>query len=67
MGKVFLRLDCVADNQFLRRCYTAAGFLDRGEIEAGGTRIRLARCDCSNLKNASVWILNLARTISGRT
>ena len=34
MGKVFLRLDCVADNQFLRRYYADAGFLDRGEIEA---------------------------------
>ena len=34
MGKVFLRLDCVADNQFLRRYYADAGFMDRGEIEA---------------------------------
>ena len=34
MDKVFLRLDCVADNQFLRRYYADAGFLDRGEIAA---------------------------------
>ena len=33
-GKPFLRLDCVADNQFLRQYYAGAGFLDRGEIEA---------------------------------
>ena len=33
-GRLFLRLDCVADNQFLRRYYADAGFMDRGEIEA---------------------------------
>ena len=31
--KVFLRLDCAVDNQFLRQYYADAGFLARGEIE----------------------------------
>lgn len=29
-----IRLDCMADNAFLRRYYTQAGFVDRGEIDA---------------------------------
>lgn len=34
LGKIFVRLDCVASNEFLRRYYADAGFSDRGEIEA---------------------------------
>jgi ribosomal protein S18 acetylase RimI-like enzyme len=32
-GKRFLRLDCWAGNEALRRFYTAAGFVERGVIE----------------------------------
>lgn len=34
MGKFYLRLDWVADNQFLRRYYSDARFIDHGEVEA---------------------------------
>jgi GNAT superfamily N-acetyltransferase len=34
LGRRCVRLDCVADNTFLRRYYTDAGFADRGEIDA---------------------------------
>jgi len=33
-GRRWVRLDCMADNAFLRRYYTQAGFEDRGEIDA---------------------------------
>jgi len=34
LGRGFVRLDCVADNQFLADYYVQAGFEERGEIEA---------------------------------
>lgn len=34
MGRAFVRLDCVAENRFLRKYYAEAGFLVRGEIDA---------------------------------
>jgi ribosomal protein S18 acetylase RimI-like enzyme len=34
LGRRWVRLDCVAENAFLRSYYTQAGFTDRGEIEA---------------------------------
>jgi len=34
MGRSYVRLDCVVDNQFLRRYYQQAGFVDCGEIDA---------------------------------
>ena len=34
LGRRCVRLDCVADNTFLRSYYTQAGFVDRGEIDA---------------------------------
>ena len=34
LGRKRVRLDCVADNVFLRDYYTRAGFEDRGEIDA---------------------------------
>lgn len=34
LGRRCVRLDCVADNAFLRDYYTQAGFVDRGEIDA---------------------------------
>jgi ribosomal protein S18 acetylase RimI-like enzyme len=34
LGRRFVRLDCLADNSFLRDYYTRAGFTDRGEIDA---------------------------------
>lgn len=34
LGRKYVRLDCVADNAFLRDYYTRAGFADRGEIDA---------------------------------
>lgn len=34
MGRIFLRLDCYADNAFLRRYYANAGFLACGEVDA---------------------------------
>jgi ribosomal protein S18 acetylase RimI-like enzyme len=34
LGRRYVRLDCMADNTFLRRYYTQAAFLDRGEIDA---------------------------------
>ncbi len=34
LGRRCVRLDCVADNAFLRDYYTQAGFSDRGEIDA---------------------------------
>ena len=34
LGRTWVRLDCVADNAFLRDYYTQAGFSDRGEIDA---------------------------------
>ena len=35
LGRKYVRLDCVTDNEFLRDYYTQAGFEERGEIEAG--------------------------------
>jgi ribosomal protein S18 acetylase RimI-like enzyme len=32
-GRSYVRLDCLADNAFLRRYYSEAGFVDRGEID----------------------------------
>jgi GNAT superfamily N-acetyltransferase len=34
LGRMFVRLDCVTDNKFLRNYYLQAGFEERGEIEA---------------------------------
>jgi GNAT superfamily N-acetyltransferase len=34
LGRTRVRLDCMADNAFLRSYYTQAGFNDRGEIDA---------------------------------
>jgi ribosomal protein S18 acetylase RimI-like enzyme len=34
LGRMYVRLDCFADNAFLRDYYTRAGFVDRGEIDA---------------------------------
>ena len=34
LGRKYVRLDCVPDNEFLRDYYTQAGFEERGEIEA---------------------------------
>jgi ribosomal protein S18 acetylase RimI-like enzyme len=34
LGRKYVRLDCVATNDFLRDYYTRAGFEERGEIEA---------------------------------
>jgi GNAT superfamily N-acetyltransferase len=34
LGRRYVRLDCVADNDFLREYYGRAGFEERGEIEA---------------------------------
>jgi ribosomal protein S18 acetylase RimI-like enzyme len=34
LGRTCVRLDCVAENAFLRDYYTQAGFRDRGEIDA---------------------------------
>ena len=34
IGRSYVRLDCVSDNDFLRRYYEQAGFADRGEILA---------------------------------
>lgn len=34
LGREWVRLDCVSDNNFLRDYYTRAGFEERGEIEA---------------------------------
>lgn len=34
LGRRCVRLDCVADNAFLRDYYTQAGFEDRGDIDA---------------------------------
>jgi GNAT superfamily N-acetyltransferase len=34
LGRTCVRLDCVAENTFLRDYYTRAGFVDRGEIDA---------------------------------
>lgn len=34
LGRQYVRLDCMADNIFLRRYYAQAGFVDRGEIDA---------------------------------
>jgi ribosomal protein S18 acetylase RimI-like enzyme len=34
LGRRCVRLDCVAENTFLRDYYTRAGFMDRGEIDA---------------------------------
>jgi len=34
MGRRYVRLDCVADNRFLREYYDQAAFEDRGEIDA---------------------------------
>jgi len=39
-GRRWLRLDCVASNDRLRRYYASAGFTERGEVVVG---IRLAR------------------------
>jgi len=34
IDRSYVRLDCVANNEFLRRYYEQAGFAERGEIEA---------------------------------
>ena len=34
LGRTYVRLDCVTDNEFLRDYYIEAGFDQRGEIEA---------------------------------
>jgi GNAT superfamily N-acetyltransferase len=34
LGRSCVRLDCMADNVFLHRYYTEAGFVDRGAIDA---------------------------------
>jgi hypothetical protein len=34
LGRRYVRLDCVADNTFLRDYYAQAGFADRGEIDS---------------------------------
>ena len=34
LGKTCVRLDCLADNEFLRAYYRQAGFDERGEIDA---------------------------------
>lgn len=34
LGRQYVRLDCLADNDVLRRYYDQAGFVERGEIEA---------------------------------
>lgn len=34
LGRSYIRLDCVADNRFLREYYVEAGFEERGEIDA---------------------------------
>ena len=34
LGRRYVRLDCVTDNEFLRGYYTQAGFEERGDIEA---------------------------------
>ena len=34
LGRRYVRLDCMADNQFLRGYYVQAGFEERGEIDA---------------------------------
>jgi len=34
LGRTYVRLDCMADNRFLREYYGQAGFEERGEIEA---------------------------------
>lgn len=34
MGRNYLRLDCFANNDFLRGYYEDAGFVDRGEVDA---------------------------------
>jgi GNAT superfamily N-acetyltransferase len=34
LGRMCVRLDCVAENTFLRDYYTRAGFVDHGEIDA---------------------------------
>jgi GNAT superfamily N-acetyltransferase len=56
LGRRWVRLDCVADNNFLRGYYTQAGFADRGVIEAlfpapVGT-LSLQRYEKPVLKNA---------------
>ena len=34
LGRRYVRLDCMAHNAFMRRYYSQAGFLDRGDIDA---------------------------------
>lgn len=34
IGRSYVRLDCVTNNEFLRRYYEQAGFAERGEIDA---------------------------------
>ncbi len=34
LGRRYIRLDCVADNCFLREYYAHAGFTERGQVEA---------------------------------
>jgi len=34
LGRRYVRLDCMADNQFLTEYYVRAGFDERGEIDA---------------------------------
>jgi len=34
LGRTWVRLDCMADNRYLRGYYVQAGFEERGEIEA---------------------------------
>ena len=55
MGRTYVRLDCMADNAFLRRYYAQAGFAARGEIDADypasvGT-LRLLRFERPAIRN----------------
>lgn len=40
-GRLYLRLDCLADNPDIRRYYEAFGFRERGETTIDGTRFSL--------------------------
>jgi GNAT superfamily N-acetyltransferase len=58
LGRRCVRLDCMADNAFLRTYYTRAGFVDRGQIDAQfpapvGT-LRLRRYEKAN-RNLLEW------------
>jgi ribosomal protein S18 acetylase RimI-like enzyme len=43
LGRRYIRLDCEADNQFLRAYYESAGFEDRGEFRLPGQPARGTR------------------------